>query len=94
MDINQKMLLDLAGQIDFDGKNSGSAKNAAKVAEQFKGKSENELLQEIMNLKRSMKSDKAAYQKQIRAIKSLAGMMNQEQRQRLNRVIALLERDD
>lgn len=91
MDINSKMLADLAGQIGLDGKNSGSAKNAARAAEQYKGKSEEELLKEIMNLKRSMKSDKAAYQKQMKAIKSLAGMMNAEQRKRLDRVIRLLE---
>lgn len=94
MDIDQKMLMELAGQMGFDNKNQRAAGKAASMAGQYRNKSEEELLQEIMGLKREMKRDPAAFAKQMKAIRALRGMMSGEQRQRLDRVIALLERDD
>lgn len=91
MDINDKMLNDLAGRM---GIGSGAMERAEGMAESFKGKSETELLSEIMKLKQNMKKDPAAYRKQIRALRSLSAMMNQEQKARLNRVLQLLEEDN
>lgn len=91
MDINDKMLNDLASRM---GIGSGAMERAEGMAEGFKGKSETELLSEIMKLKQNMKKDPAAYRKQIRALRSLSTMMNQEQKTRLNRVLQLLEEDN
>ena len=90
MDINEKMLMELAGQVGM--KSGRDVRQAEQMADRMQGKSEDEILAEIMRLKDSMKKDPAAYQKQIRAIRSLRGMMNQEQRARLDRVLELLER--
>lgn len=64
---------------------------AEAAAEAMKGKSEDEVLAEIMRLKSTLQRDRGAYEKQIRAVKSLRGMMNPQQRQRLDRVLKLLE---
>lgn len=94
MDINNKMIMDLASQLGLDSKNSKQTEKAADLAEKYKGKSDQELISEILKLKQSMKKDKAQYEKQLRAIKSLKVMMNDEQKARLDKVIRLLESDD
>lgn len=91
MDINEKMLSDLAGQIGMRPKNRDMQK-AEQMASGMQGKSEDEILKEILRLKDSMKKDPVAYQKQIKAIRALRGMMNQDQRARLDRVLDMLER--
>ncbi|WP_027399596.1 hypothetical protein [Anaerovorax odorimutans] len=92
MDLNNKMLNDLANQLGIQGNDSNS-KKAAGMAEKYKGKSDDELIGEILNLKKAMKSDKAQFEKQMMAVKALRGMMNQQQRARLDKIIRLLEND-
>lgn len=93
MDMNQKMLMELAEQLGLEEKGQSAVKEAARVAGGYKNKSEDELLKEIQGLKRTMKSSPAQFQKQLAAIMSLRAMMNQEQQERLDRVVALLEQD-
>ena len=97
--IDEQLLLDLADQIGISSGPSGSPQQeydprnqALKAAESMKGKSDQEILAEIMKLKSVLQQDPASYQKQIRAVKALRGMMNPEQRQRLDRLLQLLER--
>lgn len=109
--IDEQLLMDLAGQVGLDtsgslshsgreqGRSGGpspSSKDARRealaAAEAMKDKSEDEILAEIMRLKSRLQTNPAAYEKQIRAVKSLRGMMNPEQRKRLDRVLQLLER--
>lgn len=92
MNINEKMLMELAGQVGMKPKSSRDVRQAEQMADRMQGKSENEILSEILRLKDSMKKDPATYQKQIKAIRALRGMMNQDQRERLDRVLELLER--
>lgn len=94
MTINDKLLNDLASRMGINGDGSDAMKRAEGMAESYKGKSEKELLSEIMKLKQNIKKDPVAYQKQIRALRSLSAMMNQEQKARLNRVLQLLEEDN
>lgn len=94
MDINDKMLNDLAGRMGLSGKSGSSVKRAEGMAEKYKGKGEDELLAEIMELKKNIKKDPVAYQKQLQAIRALSGMMNKEQRARLDKVMRMLESDD
>ncbi|MEG1583919.1 MAG: hypothetical protein RR131_05415 [Anaerovorax sp.] len=86
MDINEKMIQDLAGQMGFQGK-------TAKVAEKFKDKNEDELVDEILNLKKAMKSNPKQFEKQMSAVKSLSSMMNSEQKEKLNKIISMLEKE-
>ena len=106
--IDDELLMDLAGQVGLDtsqsvgtaaGRNGGSPaspqdarREALAAAEAMKGKSEDEILSEIMKLKSRLQKNPEAYEKQIRAVKSLRGMMNPEQRKRLDHVLQLLER--
>lgn len=93
MDINNKMLMDLASQLGLKGGSSSDAKKAAGMAQDYQNKSEEELMKEILTLKKAMKSDKAAFDNQMKAIRALSSMMNKEQRARLDKVIRLLEND-
>ena len=97
--IDEQLLMDLADQIGIPSGSSGSPQQeydprnqALKAAESMKGKSDQEILTEIMKLKSVLQQDPASYQKQIRAVKALRGMMNPDQRQRLDRLLQLLER--
>lgn len=93
MDINNKMIMDLASQLGIKGGSSNDAKRAAGMAKGYENKSEAELMQEILSLKKAMKSDRAQFESQMKAIKALGSMMNKEQRARLEKVIRLLEND-
>ena len=76
----------------FSGHETDPQRQARAVAEAMKGKSDSEILEEIMKVKAVLQKNPGAYEKQIRAVKSLRGMMNPEQRQRLDQVLKLLER--
>jgi len=92
MEIDNKMIMDLAEQMGLsEQKNSNSFNSAAKRAEQYKNKSDDELVREILKLKQLMKKDRVAYEKQIATLKALGGMMKGEQRTRLLKIIELLE---
>ena len=92
MEINQKMLLDLAEQLGMSsgGKPSQAAAGAARMAGAYEGKSEEELLREIQALKSEMQADPATYRKQMQALRMLRGMMKGEQRARLDRILEIL----
>ena len=94
MDINNKMLMDLASQLGFENTNSNQAKRATNMADKYKSKSDDELIGEILNLKKTMKKDRAQFDKQMNAIKSLRVMMSGEQKARLEKIIRLLESED
>ena len=90
MEINQKVLVDLAAQLGLHSAQR-SASRAARMAGQFEGKSEDQLLREIMALKEEMRANPKMYQKQMQALRSLRNMMKGEQRRRLERILELLE---
>lgn len=94
MDIDPKILMDLAGQLGMNEGKENKIKRTADLADKYKGKSDQELLHEITKLKNSMKTDKSQFDKQMKAIKSLSVMMNNEQKARLEKVIRLLESDE
>ncbi len=93
MNINDKRLMDMAEQLGF-GKKSSKAEGVADLADKYKGKSDQELIDEIMKVKRTIKKDKVQYEKQMKAIKALGAMMSGEQKIRLEKLIRLLESDD
>ncbi|MDD3169625.1 MAG: hypothetical protein PHC91_09245 [Eubacteriales bacterium] len=96
MDSNDKLLMDLAVQLGL-GRSEASVSKADRmsdIADKYKGKSDQELLSEIMKVKQSLKKDKTQYEKQMKAIKALRSMMTGEQKARLEKLIRLLEADD
>lgn len=94
MDINDKLLMDLAEQLGLGSSTVSKADRMSGLADKYKGKSDQELIDEIMKVKRSLKKDKAQFEKQMRTIKALRSMMNGEQKARLEKLIRLLEADD
>lgn len=94
MSIDNKMIMDLAEQLGFENSSVNEARRAANMAEAYKNKDEDELLDEILNFKKAMKSDRAQFEKQLKAIKALRVMMNDEQKARLDKIIRLMEYED
>ncbi len=96
MEINSKMLAELAGQMGMDTGRVADQETAGKVAEmaeKYRGKSDQELMMEIINLKESMRANPRQFEKQMKAIKSLGAFMNDEQKMRLEKVVSLLEKE-
>ena len=93
MDINDKLLLELAEQLGLQ-RTVSKTDNMSNLADKYKGKSDEELISEIMKVKKPMKKDKAQFEKQMKTIKTLRTMMNGEQKARLEKLIRLLESDD
>jgi len=93
MDINDKLLMDLAEQLGL-GPTVSKADRMSDLTDKYKGKSDQELIDEIMKVKRSLKKDKAQFEKQMKTIKAMRSMMNGEQKARLEKLIRLLESED
>lgn len=83
--MDNKILMDLAKQLGLPQQAAESKVN------EYIGKSDEEILQEIKKIKNVIKRDKKTYEKQLQAIKALAGTMNGEQRARLQKIIDILE---
>ena len=100
MDIDDKMLADLAEQLGFGGAGASKTDRVSKadhmteLADKYKGKSDQELIQEILKVKKNLKADKVQFEKQMKTIKALRSVMQGEQKARLERLIRLLESDD
>ncbi len=97
MDINDKLVMDLAEQLGLGPAKSNNVSKSDRmsdVAEKYKGKSDQELIDEIMKVKHSLKKDRAAFDKQMKAIKAMRSMMTGEQKARLEKLIRLLESED
>lgn len=95
MDINDKLMRELAEQLGLGSGSSGSKSDSVSdLADKYKGKSDQELISEILKVKRNLKKDRGQFEKQMMAIKALRGMMNGEQKARLDQLIRLLESDD
>ncbi|QIB70185.1 hypothetical protein Ami103574_13180 [Aminipila butyrica] len=92
MNIDDKMLKDLAGQIGMGGKSPRSTSDMISEAkENYSGKSDDQLLQEILKLKQVLKKDRKAFDKQMEMIKSLRPMMSPEQRKKLDGLLKMLD---
>jgi L-2-hydroxyglutarate oxidase LhgO len=95
MDVNDKLLADLAEQLGFKSEPTVSKSDRmSDLAEKYKGKSDQELIDEILKVKRSLKKDKVQFEKQLKTIKAMRSMMSGEQKARLEKLIRLLEADD
>jgi len=94
MDIDDKMLADLAEQLGLGKGTVSKADHMSDLTDKYKGKSDQELIQEILKVKKSLKANKDQFDKQMKTIKALRSMMQGEQKARLERLIRLLEADD
>lgn len=92
MSIDDKMLMDLANQLGLGGKNSKRTSDMiSQATESFTGKSDDQLLQEILKLKQVLKKDRKAFDKQMEMVKALRPMMTGEQRKKLDGLLKMLD---
>lgn len=92
MSIDDRMLMDLANQLGLGGRNSKKSEDMINEATgNFSGKSDDQILNEILKLKQVLKKDRRAFDKQMEMIKSLKPMMTPEQRKKLENLLRMLE---
>lgn len=92
MSIDDRMLMDLANQLGLGGKDSRRTSDMiSEATENYTGKSDDQLLQEILKLKQVLKKDRKAFDKQMEMIKNLRPMMSAEQRKKLDGLLKMLE---
>lgn len=91
MNSDDKLIADLAQQLGFDEPGASREDRASELKERYKGKSDQELITEILKVKNSLKKDKVQFEKQMKAINALGAMMTGEQKARLEKLIRLLE---
>ncbi|MBS5335260.1 MAG: hypothetical protein DBY08_03630 [Clostridiales bacterium] len=88
MELDERMIGDIARQLGISGgKNMG--RNAMNY---LSSKSDEELEREILKIKRQLKANNITYDKQMEVLRSIAPMMDQKQRKKLQRVIELLNK--
>ncbi len=87
MSIDDKTIMELAGQLGI----SGDKKRTVDKAKTYQNKSDGEIVSEIMKIKEKLKAKNIPYDKQVEMVKSLMPMMNSEQKARLIKIIELLE---
>lgn len=88
MELDERMIGDIARQLGISGgKNMG--RNAMNY---LSSKSDEELEREILKIKRHLKANNITYDKQMEVLRSIAPMMDQKQRKKLQRVIELLNK--
>lgn len=92
MQLDNKKIMDLAKRYGFDPAGD-EAEATEQAAERYIGKSDEELLKEMMKLKQSIKKDPVQFRKQLTAIRAMRGMLTGEQREKLDRIIKLLEEE-
>ena len=91
MSVDEKMLMDLAGRMGM-GKHGNEAKSMIEdISKNYAGKSDDQLVMEIMKLKEVIKKDPKAYNQQLQTIKALKPMMTPEQRKKLESLLKMLE---
>lgn len=86
MSMNNKNLEDIARQLGLSGENTVSKREI----ERLSSKSDAELEREILRIKEQLKAKNISYEKQVAMLRSIAPMMDREQRARLNKVIEML----
>lgn len=86
MDLNEKMIADIAGQLGL----SRSTVVGSETIRKLEGKSDQELMGEILKLREQLKENNISYDKQKAILQNLLPMMKGEQRSRLEKIIKML----
>lgn len=86
MSINNKNIDDIARQLGLSGKKPMSKSQI----DYLSSKSDAELEREILKIKEQLRANNISYEKQVAMLKSIAPMMDQKQRERLNKVMEML----
>ena len=81
--MDKNSIRDMAQQLGFDVSDD-SIKKATSMDDR-------QMMEEMKKMKEKIKADPQAYKKQKEAIEALAVLMNREQREKLDRLMAFLE---
>jgi hypothetical protein len=91
MAIDDRMLMDLASQLGMKGSNRDTSELIEEATNKYGGKSDDQILKEIMKLKSVLKKDRGAFDKQMEMIKAMRPMMTPEQKGKLDSLLRMLE---
>ena len=92
MNVDDKTLMSLAKRVGMSSRpDSKTQAMMDEINQKYMGKSDDQLLKEIMGLKEVIKKDPKVYNQQLEAIKALRPMMNPEQRMKLEALLKMLE---
>lgn len=92
-DINRDKLMELAESLGIGNINNEKLKKVEDAAKKYGNKSEDEIIEELKQLKQSLFADKASFERQMRAIKEIRPLLNVEQRQKLDTILELLSEE-
>ena len=88
MELNEKMIAEIAGQLGL----RGNAGISPADIQRMEGKSDEQLEREILQLREQLAAKGISYSKQISMVRSLMPMMDSRQKARLEKIIGLMER--
>ena len=92
-DINRQKLLELAASLGLGPIDRNKLRTVEDAAKKYENKSEEEVLKELKQLKETLFADKESFERQMKLVKDIRPMLNEDQRQKLDRVIDLLSRE-
>lgn len=87
MDLNEQMAGEIARQLGLSGKNGVSHDTVKRL----EGKSDAELMRDILRLKEQLAANNISPQQQMALLKKLMPMMDANQKARLQKIIELLK---
>lgn len=88
MELDDKMISEIASQLGLGGRKDIQRRNLEYLA----SKSDAELERELLKVKQQLKANNVSYEKQMAMLRSLAPMMDQRQRAKLQRVVEILQK--
>ena len=86
--LDDKMIEKLAGQLGI----SGGKKQVEEKMKQYEGKTDDELVAELLKLQKTLNAANIPYEQQVTMVESMMPMMNGHQKARLKQIIGLLKR--
>lgn len=88
MDLNEQTIAEIASKLGI----SNSKKVDKRALANLSSKSDAELEREITRLKERLRANNVSYEQQMAIVKSLAPMMDNKQKARLNKFIEILNK--
>lgn len=92
-DMNKEKLMQLAETLGINNLNSEKMKKVEDVAKKYNNKDENEILGELKKLKSTLFKDKASYERQMKVIKEIRPMLNNEQKSKFDKILEVLSKE-
>lgn len=92
-DMNREKLIQLAEALGINNLNSDKMKKVEDAAQKYNGKGENEILQELKDLKSTLFKDKASFDRQMKVVKEIRPMLSNEQKMKFDKIMDILGKE-